>query len=346
MLFSCVFDKFKEDEFLPSPFIVNLIAPTISHYFIVMADPDTFPPTPPNMTPQASPHSTRSYSKQDIPTVEPPEYPALGMVELPNQQVAGLLPPLPSYEAVSESDDEWFPLNKKARLSRKNKTTDNDDTDNPPPSYLSVTSEGSDIDLRPISNDRVRSKLRSRSSRTSISTMQQAQKNNSESSDEEDIFSNKPNVRIRLPKPKSNKESKLEPTVEEASLSGQSTDNENCISKQIPTKDSKVFNEDEDDTFETEPVSFRFSNNNDSSRNDQCVYHTDGEAGTNHKVTVTNKRFSPVLDKYSTNFSSYNELARHAILNNSFRNSETSPNTSISANNVDIERGESLDTRL
>ena len=327
-------------------FIVNLIAPTILHYFLVMADPDTFPPTPPNMTPQASPPSIRSYNQQDLPTVEPPKYPALAMVEPPNQQAGGLLPPLPSYEAVSESDDEWFPLNKKDRLRRKNKTTDNDDTDNPPPSYLSVTSEGSDKDLRPISNDRVRSKLKSRSSRTSISTMQQAQKNNSESSDEEDIISNKPNVRIRLPKRKTNKELKLERTGEGASLSSQSTDNENCISKQIPTNDDKVFNEDDDDAFETEPVSFRFSNNNDSSRSDQCVYHTDGETGTNHKVTFTNKRFSPVLDKYSNNFSSYNELARHAILNNSFKNSETSPNTSISANNVDIEPVESMDTRL
>ena len=311
-----------------------------------MADPDTFPPTPPNMTPQASPRSTRSYNQQDIPTMKPPEYPALAMVEPPNQQVAGLLPPLPSYEAVSESDDEWFPLNKKGRLRRKNKVADNDDTDNPPPIYLSVTSEGSDKDLRPISNDRVRSKLRSRSSRTSISTMQQAQKNNSESSDEEDIISNKPNVRIRLPKRKLNKELKVEPNGEAASLSSQSTDNENCISKQVPTKDDKIFNEDEDDAFETEPSSFRFSNNNDSSRNDQCLYHTDGEAGTNHKVTVTNKRFSPVLDKYSNNFSTYNELARHAILNNSFRNNETNPNISISANNVDMESVESVDTRL
>ena len=303
-----------------------------------MEDPDSFPPTPRNTTPQESPRSIRSYNQHDIPAVEPPEYPAVVMKESRNLQVATLLLPSPSYEEVSESDDEWFPLSTKGGLRRKNKLRDIEDTENPPPSYLSVTSEGSDIDLRPISDKRVRSKFKTRSSRTSISIIPQAQRNNPESSDEEDAISNRPNVRIRLLKRKSNKELKLEPASEEAALLNLSKDNGTIISKQMSTKDDNVLREDDNKKFESEPVLFRSSINNDDCTNDERIYQTDSEAGTNQKETVKNKTFSPVLDRYANNLSSYNKLARHAILNNSFRNNEACPNTSIAANNIDKER--------
>lgn len=299
-----------------------------------MENPDSFPPTPRNMTPQESPRSIRIYNQQDIPTVEPPEYPAVLIAESPNLQVAALLPPSPSYEEVSESDDEWFPLSKKGGLRRKNKLRDNEDTENPPPSYLSVTSEGSDIDLHPISDKRVRLKLKTRSSRTSVSIIPQVQRNNSESSDEEDVVSNKPNVRICLLKQKSNKELTLEPASEEAGLLNLSNNNRAGISKQMPIKDDKVLRENDNKEFEKEPVLSRSSINKDDCTNAHRIYQTNTEAGTNQKATVTNKTFSPVLDGYANNLSSYNKLARHAILNNSFRNDEACPNTSIVANNI------------
>lgn len=334
-----------EDKSLPR-LHSRLQALTILHYFIVMEDPDSFPPTPQNVTPKASPRSTRSYNHQDIPSVEPPEYPTVVMTETRNQQVAALFTPPPLYEEVSESDNEWFPLDEKGCLRRESKLAENEDTEDPPPSYLSLTSEGSDIDLRPISHKRVRSKLRTRSSRTSISTIPQAQRNNIESSDEEDVISSKPNVRIRSSKRKSHKELMFQPASEETALLFLSKGNGTTLSNKIPTKDDKVLKEDDNKGFESEPVLLRSSINDDDSRNDQQVYHTDDDVGTNHKVTVTNKTFNPALDRYANNLSSYNELARHAILNNSFRNSETNPNTSVAANNFNKEREKDEDMHL
>ena len=115
-------------------------------FILVVAAPEDYPSTP-----QASPILTHT-----LPTVQPPEYSGLKITEQPRSRSSSstfhgdiemsTLPlpvTVPAYDAVSESEDEWFPVHTSPGQRPRSKSNLLGENGNPP-SYQAVTSEGSD----------------------------------------------------------------------------------------------------------------------------------------------------------------------------------------------------------
>jgi len=263
------------------PDVIQAAAPP--SYNIVMAEPDNYPTTPID-TPRQSPLLIRT----PIPIIEPPEYTVVSLHENNATDHLNVLPPLPSYNAVSESEDEWFQkkkLKNKKTTANTNIAMDTFTTGEQPPSYEAVTSEGSDMDVIMATNSRKKhSKLKSRSHRSSISSMPQAQrhksvdKNNDNDSDTD-----------------SEAESNLQRSLSD-----------------IESSDREI----EDDAFEDiEPPKTP----------EEC--HQTHEISATHYSSDSPSLTSPSLHRISfisdrNRSSSYNDLARVAILNSSIRHAE------------------------
>ena len=135
-----------------------------------MAAPKDYPSTP-----QASPIMTRT-----LPTVQPPEYPGLRITEQPRSRSSSStfpvelemstlsVPILPSYDVVSESEDEWFPVHTSPGQRTRSKSKLVGENGNPP-SYQAVTSEGSDLEMignGSSSNRKIEPRTQNRTSRS------------------------------------------------------------------------------------------------------------------------------------------------------------------------------------
>ncbi|XP_066912392.1 uncharacterized protein [Clytia hemisphaerica] len=172
-------------------------------YNKVLAAPEDYPSTP-----QASPIMSRS---PHLPTVLPPKYPGkdnehdISRRNSANIEMATLpLPTTPSYDVVSESEDEWFPVQTSPSTRSRSRSKLVGENGNPP-SYLAVTSEGSEAENHaaeansptPLNDTRNKNRA-SRSKRTSLSTIHKAHRTLSHSdSDEETEESDHENRRKR-----------------------------------------------------------------------------------------------------------------------------------------------------
>ena len=98
----------------------------------------------------------------EIPTSKPPQYST--DANNGNDRI-----PLPSYASVSESEEEWF----SSRSFNTLKRYSSDFSDQKPPSYEKVKSEGSDV-VPILINTKNKIRRKSRSERNSLSSMAQA----------------------------------------------------------------------------------------------------------------------------------------------------------------------------
>ena len=150
-----------------------------------------------------------------LPTINPPEYSGIENNDIQSSSRQNsihseahsrptsptnieMLPlPLPTYELVSESEDEWFPVNHSSppRVSTASPTKTNLlGVSGCPPSYEAVTSEGSDTEIighrgqaSVPHEEPMRNKARtSRSKRTSSSSIRNALNNHDSDSDNEE----------------------------------------------------------------------------------------------------------------------------------------------------------------
>lgn len=151
-------------------------------YRKVMAEPELYPATP-----ITSPETlSRGQNSVRLPSVDPPDYP--GADEHIEGMALEVLPPLPSYDVVSESEDDWVAV-KNTRSARPKKVIKSTlvGLDGNPPCYNAVTSEGSENEGAAVAaSSKNRGRLQSRSQRTSTSNMYQARSNPSDSDSDED----------------------------------------------------------------------------------------------------------------------------------------------------------------
>jgi hypothetical protein len=229
--------------------------------------------------------------------------------------------PLPTYELVSESEDEWFPVNHSSPSRQPTTTATSASTPKTktnllgvsgcPPSYEAVTSEGSDSEIQNIAQQHVdlyknegttRNKTRtSRSKRTSTSSIRNAlNDNNSDSEDNEESDRNERRGKSKR-KRSSNTSTNSVESADLPDLPVISSDPEGELEETDVTPTQHLPSENNNDVTNGRPSSPMFLTV--PSQFDLGAVHHPGNSA------------SPESNRKFNRSRSYTDLARHAIYN-------------------------------
>lgn len=268
-------------------------------FVLVVAAPEDYPSTP-----QASPILTRT-----LPTVQPPEYSAsLKLTEEPRSRSSSatfqgdvemstlsLPATAPPYDAVSESEDEWFPVQTSPGQRPRSKSNLVGENGNPP-SYQAVTSEGSDSEMigqhhtSTAANQKIKPRTQNRTSRSKRDSLS--------------LRNNRQQQHKRKQQTPSDSDSENEPDDDGSTTGVTSPTNELIVpNNKLPAISSDLEGEANSEAYNTTDTSRRPGS-------------PPPQVPTNNHLTVfPSDRISSERRPSEIRERSYSELARHALQN-------------------------------